>query len=77
MSNPTRKDNGVGDSAPMAPIMIVIAFDPNTGNCQVKAPSDAVAFYGIMRLAEKVFEKMIDQHLHSAAERPRIVVPKM
>lgn len=39
-------------------IKVMIEFDPETGDCEILAPNNPAVFYGILKVAEKTFDRM-------------------
>lgn len=42
-------------------VRMIIEFCPETGECEITAPANPLMFYGILKIAEKTFDRMQQQ----------------
>lgn len=53
-----RRANNVPVVGAKPTVKVIIEFCPETGECQIMAPSNPLMFYGILKIAEKTFDNM-------------------
>lgn len=67
--DPTRTGDAIRRAAGNVPtvgakrptVKVVIEFCPETGECEIMAPGNPVLFYGILKVAEKTFDRIQEQ----------------
>lgn len=47
-------------------VRMIIEFCPETGECEITAPANPLMFYGILKIAEKTFDRMQQQPVPTA-----------